>query len=123
MVILACSCSVALSSTKDYEYLLLLEDGKLCNSLFLIFSDSLIYSPTCQAHRQGCEVGDLNGKFLETLDMAASPDFNQYFYTDDIPLSGAYSVINRAITIHQAQSAAPRYVCADIKRKVLCLTF
>ena len=86
---------------------------------FLLFLDSGIYGPTCQAHRQGCEVGDLNGKFQETIDMAASPDYKLYFYTDDIPLSGAYSVINRAITIHQAQQAAPRYVCADIKRKVL----
>lgn len=84
-------------------------------------ADKTIYSQGCTANKLACEVGDLNGKFGEKLDIVESPSVSRKFYTDDIPLSGAYSVIRRSVTIHMKNAAAPRYVCADIKRKVCIL--
>ena len=82
--------------------------------------DASVYKPTCSNNRLGCETGDLNGKYNETINMAASPGTEKYFYTDDVPLSGAYSVIKKSVTIHHQQAAAARYVCADIIEQV-CL--
>ena len=80
--------------------------------------DAEVYGPGCSANRFACEIGDLNGKYNETINMAASPAVARYLYTDDIPLSGGYSVIKKSITIHQQREAAARYVCADILEKV-----
>lgn len=75
--------------------------------------------PSC-TKRLGCEVGDLNGKFgLLTLAGDTSP-YKNVFFTDLIPLSGAYSVLSRSITIHARNKGAGRYACADIKQQV-CL--
>lgn len=86
------------------------------------FAVSDVYKPTCLVNRLGCEVGDLSGKYNETLDLPARPSISKYFYTDEIPLSGAYSVIRKSITIHRADKAGARYVCADILQKVSLFT-
>ena len=85
--------------------------------MFLLI-DKSVYGPSCSINRFACEIGDLNGRFNQTINMEASPGVSKYFYTDDIPLSGAYSVIKKSVTIHQQREAAARYVCADITEKV-----
>lgn len=88
------------------------------NNVYTYFADKAVYGPTCSLNRLGCEVGDLSGKFNQTIDIPAGLASAKYFYTDEIPLTGAYSVIRKSITVHQARGAGPRYACADIIQKV-----
>lgn len=81
-------------------------------------ADKTVYTPTCAANRLGCEVGDLSGKYGEKIDFPAGLTSAKYFYTDEIPLSGAYSVVRKSITVHQEEAAAARYACSDIIQKV-----
>ncbi|XP_077992860.1 uncharacterized protein LOC144446888 [Glandiceps talaboti] len=75
------------------------------------------YSTECNTenpHR--CELGDLSNK-LGQIDIISdlSSAGGKYFYTDSLlPLSGITSVLGRSIVIHDAESAAARYACADI---------
>lgn len=79
-----------------------------------------MYAQSC-AEKLGCEVGDLNGKFgLLTLASNAAGRYKMAFFTDVIPLSGAYSVLSRSITVHDRNKGAGRYACADIRQQV-CL--
>lgn len=69
----------------------------------------------------GCEEGDLSGRFT-SIELAGNNQMQKYFFTGNIPLSGAYSVISRSIVIHDKTSGAARYACADINTKVCLLS-
>lgn len=86
----------------------------------LHFADSSnVYKPTCNAHRQGCEVGDLSAKYNTTINLASTrSNPEKLFFTDVLPLAGGYTIIRRAVTIHFPNQGAPRFVCGDIMEKV-----
>lgn len=68
----------------------------------------------CSADEQLlCELGDLSGK-SNSLTLKGTL-MTRFFYTDtDLPLSGAYSIINRSIVIHDANGSNSRLACANI---------
>lgn len=84
-----------------------------------------LYNNICNEHRQGCEVGDLSAKLNQSLNLASIRELpEKLFFTDELPLSGGYTIIRRSVVIHEVPvpgTPAPRLACADVLRKVICL--
>ncbi|XP_067951286.1 uncharacterized protein [Watersipora subatra] len=91
--------------------------GEHWNPFDVAVKDKSVYNPACEINRFGCEIGDLSKKYNETVNMTSSK-VSKYFYTDDLPLSSAYSIINKSITVHKEFADAARYACADIVQKL-----
>ena len=62
-----------------------------------------------------CESGDMSGKHGKIGIRTDKKIMKRDFFTDvDLQLSGANSILHRAIVVHDAASGAGRLACADI---------
>lgn len=85
-------------------------------------STSCIYQRDCSIFTPvRCELGDESGK-LGVIDIPpykaipkSDPQVSKYYFVDsDLPVCGPFSIIGRALVIHESDFRLPKLACSNI---------
>lgn len=87
------------------------------NPLSALSGTPATYASVCTPSTpEGCELGDLSGKFTKLNFTASNTTHTRLYFVDTTSLSlfGTYPAVNRAIVIHAENAGSTRIACADL---------